>query len=86
MLGEGAYGTVYLVENMKTKEKYAAKAFKKKRMVKNDRKNLLKNEISVMRRLDHENILKVYEVHETTDTIFVIIEYIEGGELFQFMR
>lgn len=71
---------------MRTKEQLAAKAFKKSKMEKGDRKALLKNEISVMRRLDHENILKVYEVHETTDTIYVILEYIKDGELFQYIK
>jgi calcium-dependent protein kinase len=86
VLGEGAYGTVHLVQNMKTKEQFAAKAFCKMKMRRDSKKRLLKNEIKVMRRLDHENILKVYEVHETSDTIFIILEYIRDGELLNYLK
>lgn len=86
MLGEGSYGTVYLVQNIRSNEKLAAKAFKKSKLQYGDKKSLLKNEIKVMRKLNHPNILKMHEVHETTDTIYVILEYIKDGELFNYIK
>ena len=36
-----------------------------------------------MRKLDHPNIIKLYEVHESKNSIYLVIEYLTGGELFQ---
>lgn len=85
-LGEGAFGTVYLVERHNTKEMFAAKAFSKAKMKREADRLLLKNEIRIMRKLDHENIMKVYEVHETSEYIHVILEYIKDGELSRYLR
>jgi calcium-dependent protein kinase len=40
------------------------------------------NEISIIKELDHPNILKVYEAYEDHDSIFIVTELIHGGELF----
>lgn len=42
----------------------------------------LKNEIEVLRSLDHPNIVKAYEVYETRRNIFVVMEYCSGGDLY----
>jgi 5'-AMP-activated protein kinase catalytic alpha subunit len=42
----------------------------------------IKREIRLLRYFDHPNIIKLYEVLDTTTDIFVIMEYIAGGELF----
>ena len=34
-----------------------------------------------MKRLDHANVLKIYEVFETKHSIYLVIELLEGGEL-----
>lgn len=39
-----------------------------------------------MRKLNHPHILKMHEVHETTDMIYVILEYIKDGELFNYIK
>ena len=39
-------------------------------------------EVAVLRAIDHPNILRLYEVYETTDTIYLITQLCEGGELF----
>ena len=39
------------------------------------------NEISIMRKLNHKNIIKLYEVYETTHSLYLVIELIKGGEL-----
>lgn len=36
-----------------------------------------------MRKLDHPNIIKLWEVHESKNSIYLVIEYLTGGELFQ---
>jgi serine/threonine protein kinase len=33
----------------------------------------------------HENIIQLYEIYETQNEIFLVMEYAEGGELFEFI-
>ena len=42
----------------------------------------LRNEINVMRSLDHPNIVKAYEVYETERNIHILMEYCSGGDLY----
>lgn len=83
-LGQGAHGVVYLVEHMVTKEKFAAKAIDKPALMKQStsRRAMVFNEIRTMIKLDHEHILKLHEIHETSTKIILILEYVEGGNLF----
>ena len=39
-----------------------------------------------MKQLDHPNITKILELFETEDYIFIILEYINGGNLFSFVK
>lgn len=40
------------------------------------------NEINIMRRLNHKNIIKMYEVYEGEYHIYIVLELLKGGELF----
>lgn len=42
----------------------------------------LNNEIKILKQLDHPNIVKLYEVYSDSSNIYLITEYLEGGELF----
>lgn len=42
----------------------------------------LKNEIEVLRSLDHPNIVKAYEVYESRRNLFVVMEFCSGGDLY----
>lgn len=57
-------------------------------MIDKDGKRIVKNalddvrrEIAIMKKLNHENVIKLYEVIETTDgdKIYMVIDYAEGG-------
>ena len=41
------------------------------------------NEIQIMRSLDHPNVLKLHEVHETANTLYLVLDLLEGGELLE---
>lgn len=43
----------------------------------------LLNEINLLRLCDHENIIQLYEIHESTEFIYLVMELLEGGELFE---
>jgi serine/threonine protein kinase len=71
-----------LVENNLTKKKHAVKAFSKDYLsTQHKGKESLINEISIMRELNHPNIMRLEEIHESQNSIYLIIELLEGGEL-----
>jgi calcium/calmodulin-dependent protein kinase I len=49
-------------------------------------KEALENEISIMRSLQHKNILGIHSVHETENLVYLIVEHMDGGTLEDYMR
>jgi MAP/microtubule affinity-regulating kinase len=45
----------------------------------------LHREVRIMKMLNHPNIVKLYEVIETKHTLFLVMEYINGGELYDYL-
>jgi calcium-dependent protein kinase len=67
--------------NSNHSELYALKSIQL-RLVQKEYLDELRNEISVLRSLDHPNIVKAYEVYETKHNIYVVMEYCSGGDLY----
>jgi len=89
MIGRGSFAKVYLVESKTTGKSFAVKAFTKETMAvsnKNNAKPSMLNEIDIMRSLDHENIIKLYEVYETEKSIYLVLELIQGKSLYEFLK
>eukprot|EP00163_Fabomonas_tropica_P004184 TRINITY_DN136_c0_g1_i6.p1 TRINITY_DN136_c0_g1~~TRINITY_DN136_c0_g1_i6.p1 ORF type:complete len:476 (+),score=52.50 TRINITY_DN136_c0_g1_i6:493-1920(+) len=84
-LGEGSYGTVKMVIDRRTNEKYAVKILDKTLMDDAARKRALR-EISTLARLSHPHIVDFHEAIETDSHIYVIMEYVKNGELFDFIK
>ena len=78
-LGKGGYGKVYEVKNKKTGEIRACKHLSKLNI-----KNLEKfrREIEILKKMDHPNIIKLFEVFESDRSIYLIMEECKGGEIF----
>ncbi|CAD8162420.1 unnamed protein product [Paramecium pentaurelia] len=82
MIGKGSFANVYLAKRQSNGVQYAVKAFSKLYIHGQFRgREGLENEIRVMRRLNQENILHLYEVHETQNSIYFVLDLLEGGEL-----
>ena len=80
-IGEGCYGTVFLAMNLITKQNVAIKKINK--IKENEIDDLeVKNEINILRNLDHPNIVKIIEFYSTEDAYYVITDYCPSGELF----
>ena len=84
-LGSGSFGKVYLAQNKYTKEKVAMKEIKKAN------KDLLsdgeiKDEIEILKSLDHPDIVRIIESYNTKDSYVLVTEYCEGGELYDQVR
>ena len=80
-LGDGAYGTVYLAENLMTKAKVAMKKIKKVKENEIDDMEI-KNEINILKKLDHPNIVKILEFYSTEKAYYIITSYCPCGELY----
>ena len=81
LLGQGSFGTVYLVKNKKLNNYFAMKIIEKSS---NDeeKEDEIKNEINILRKLDHPNILKINDFFSTKKEYFLITEFCPEGELF----
>mmetsp|Transcript_18846 Transcript_18846/g.36986 ORF Transcript_18846/g.36986 Transcript_18846/m.36986 type:complete len:771 (-) Transcript_18846:27-2339(-) len=84
-IGSGAQGSVYKCLNLKDKKIYAIKALEnaslRKRRKPGSSINSLKNEIGIMKMLDHPNLVKLYEVIDDleNDRLYLVIDYVQGG-------
>lgn len=78
-LGEGSYGSVCKATNKSTKATRAVKSIAKAQMKNLDR---FKQEIAIMKMMDHPNIIKLYENFEDHKNIYLVMELCTGGELF----
>ena len=85
-LGKGSFALVRLSTNKITKEKFAIKIYSKFNLLDFEKRNSVKNEISVLKQLDHENIMKLYEVIDTPKNLYLILEYINGISLNEYMK
>ena len=82
LLGCGAFAKVYHARNIRTGQSVAIKAICKKKIVGSNLMANVKREISIMRRLQHPHIVKLYEVLATKTKIYCVMEFVKGGELF----
>ena len=80
-LGKGAFGEVYLTSKQGSKEKFATKKIDKKFTLNPKAKKYLDNEIGILRDIDHPNIVKLYDVKETSQFYYLVTEYCNGGGL-----
>ncbi|CAD8133707.1 unnamed protein product [Paramecium pentaurelia] len=82
MIGKGSFAKVYFATKKSTGVNYAVKAFNKEFMQDQFKgRESLENEIKVMRRLNQENLVKLYETYETQNSIYFILDILKGGEL-----
>ena len=83
-LGEGKFGLVKLGIHKKTGEKVAIKIIKKDSMVNKDLE-LVRSEIDIMKLCKHDNVVRLLDHFENSEFIFIIMEYLEGGNLSDFI-
>ena len=85
-LGKGAYAIVKLVTDKVTKIDYAMKIYKKNEIKDKVRKSCVNNEINILKKIQHENIIKLIEVIDLKDYILIIQELFLGISLGQYHK
>ena len=83
-IGEGNFGKVKLSTLNSTKEKFAIKILDKEKL-KSQTKSTLFNEIQIISKLKHPNIIYVEKILEDEKNYYIIMEYCEKGELFDYI-
>ncbi|KAL3616234.1 hypothetical protein CASFOL_039624 [Castilleja foliolosa] len=83
LLGCGAFAKVYHARDIATGHSVAIKVINKSKLNNSTRlMTNIKREIAIMRHLRHPNIVKLIEVLATKAKIYLILEFVKGGELF----
>ena len=84
-LGEGNFSTVKLASHSLTGEKVAIKILEKTKVTKLEEKERINRELAIMRKLNHYNIAKLYQIVETKLTIYLIQENVPGKEFMEYL-
>lgn len=83
-IGKGNFAKVKLAKHVLTGRQVAVKIIDKTQLNPTSLQKLFR-EVSVMKNLNHPNIVKLFEVIETEKTLYLIMEYASGGEVFDYL-
>jgi serine/threonine protein kinase len=83
-LGKGAFGKVFLSQSIHNSDMYVAIKVLDKDQLKYDIE-LVMQEVAVLNKLDHPNIVKYYETYNDYKFIYLVMEYIKGKQLFKYL-
>jgi calcium-dependent protein kinase len=82
-IGSGTFGVVFEAKNIIFNNLVAMKVIPKQV----DMDNLyIKNEIDILKKLSHPNIVRIFEFYESTNNFYLINEFCDGGELFNMIN
>ena len=84
-LGQGTFGKVKLGLYLPYEEKVAIKILEKNRIVEKDDEIRVKREFDMLAKFNHPNVILVAEIFESEDSFYSVMEYCEGGELFNYI-
>ncbi|XP_069694092.1 5'-AMP-activated protein kinase catalytic subunit alpha-2 isoform X1 [Periplaneta americana] len=84
-LGVGTFGKVKIGEHQLTKHKVAVKILNRQKIKSLDVVGKIRREIQNLKLFRHPHIIKLYQVISTPTDIFMIMEYVSGGELFDYI-
>jgi len=79
-LGSGSFSVVKECFSLSSKDRCAVKIIKKNKL---KDLSILENEITIMKTSVHPNIIKLLDVYETEEELFLVMEFIPGGELYE---
>lgn len=86
LIGKGSYGEVYLVKHKLTEVIRAMKVIDKNNEEEELSDEEILNEINILKKIDHPNIVKLFEFYSNKSTYYLILEFCEGGNLYQFVN
>ncbi|XP_026414592.1 CBL-interacting protein kinase 32-like isoform X2 [Papaver somniferum] len=82
-IGEGTFAKVKFAKNSETGEPVAIKILDKEKVLKHKMAEQIRREISTMKLIKHPYVVQLYEVMGSKTKIFIVLEFVTGGELFE---
>ncbi|XP_023202310.1 serine/threonine-protein kinase MARK2 isoform X7 [Xiphophorus maculatus] len=83
-IGKGNFAKVKLARHVLTSKEVAVKIIDKTQLNSSSLQKLFR-EVRIMKMLNHPNIVKLFEVIETEKTLYLVMEYASGGEVFDYL-
>ena len=84
-IGTGTFSTVKLGIHRITQKKVAIKILDKNKIESNDDLERIIREMQILTEMDNPNVIKVFKIYEEENNFSIIMEYCEGGELFNYI-
>ncbi|KAF3439802.1 hypothetical protein FNV43_RR18080 [Rhamnella rubrinervis] len=81
-LGEGSFAKVKYAKNVETGDSVAVKILDRDQVLRHKMVEQIKREISTMKLIKHPNVLHLFEVMASKTKIYIVLEFVDGGELF----
>ena len=81
VIGKGGFSVVKKCRHKETKNEFAAKIINSKKLTKNEIREL-EIEVEICKKLEHWNIVRLYEYYPESNSFYIIFELVTGGELF----
>lgn len=84
-LGKGKFGLVRSAIHKKTSKNVAVKLMSKKEMTVSD-VELQRREIEILKMCQHPHIIRLLDIFENQDNIYIVMENLSGGDLFTYLE
>ena len=85
ILGKGSLGNVYYAQHLSSQKEFAIKIILKNSLQKSSIVHL-RREIEIQSRLRHENILRLYGYFQDKSCLYILLEYMSGGDLYNYIK
>eukprot|EP01121_Diplochlamys_sp_Union-15-3_P015905 TRINITY_DN5322_c0_g1_i6.p1 TRINITY_DN5322_c0_g1~~TRINITY_DN5322_c0_g1_i6.p1 ORF type:complete len:286 (-),score=64.12 TRINITY_DN5322_c0_g1_i6:309-1136(-) len=86
VIGRGSFGKVMQVRKKDTKEVYAMKVMRKEAIIQKNQIAHTKDEKAILQQIEHPFIVKLHYAFQTKDKLYMILDYVNGGELFYHLK
>ncbi|CAH3193330.1 unnamed protein product [Porites evermanni] len=80
VLGTGAFSEVVMAEDKTTSQLYAVKCINKRNL--SGKEDAIENEIAILKKVDHPNIIRLWEIFDNKTHLYLVMDLVKGGELF----
>jgi len=85
-IGEGAYAIVKEATSREDNSKYAVKIYDKSKLSDPNRQSSVRREVVLLKNMKHANIVKLIEAFETDTHVYLVMENVQGGSLFSYLK
>ena len=85
-IGKGSYSEIFLTSKAGSEEIYATRKMKRSYAENPENKKRLLNEISIIKKYKHPNIIRFIDTKKTKSHFYIVTEYINGGNLYDNLK